>query len=95
LAFSRLGKLLHLRIKVKRAFLGMGALGKVAGIVGVINTGIAEGFCSCGAVERNARMTMGFERCATNGTGDRLSIDEMLAARTSGHGRKFYENLRT
>jgi hypothetical protein len=83
----------------------MGALRIVAGVIGIVDTGLAERFCSRRAVEGNAGVTVGFERRPTSGTSDRLGINGLVAARASGHDKRFQkhsfilenrqENLRT
>jgi hypothetical protein len=80
------GLLLHLGILVERAFLSVGTLGIVAGVVGVVDAGGAQVFFPSGAIEGDAGMPVCLEGGAAGGTGDRLGIDELFAAGAGGHG---------
>jgi hypothetical protein len=46
---------------IECAGLGVGALRKVAGVIGIITTGNAERLFPFGSMERNARMSMSLE----------------------------------
>lgn len=56
------------QVLIHRTLAGVGALGIVAGVVGVVGASLAEGFASGGAMQGNPRMTEGFEGRATIGT---------------------------
>ena len=72
-------------IDKQRTFAGVRSLRKVAGVVSVIGTALTQVSFSFGAMEGNAGMPKCFERRAAVGTGDRLGIDRLMAARAVGH----------
>lgn len=62
------------------------ALGKIAGIVFMIDAAIAQRLLSSRTVQGNTRMTVGFKCLSAKRTGGRLRIYELMAMRTIQHG---------
>jgi len=60
-------------------------LGKIAGIIGMIDASVAQIVFSLGTVQGNAGMTIGFEDKLTVGTTYRIRGDRLLALRTFKH----------
>jgi hypothetical protein len=77
--------LLLREVVVKGAFLGVGTLGKVAGIIGVIGAGVAQ-IPLRGLVQGDTGMTVGFESCPAMRTSDRSFVDRLLTMGTIQHG---------
>jgi hypothetical protein len=72
-------------ILVERAFLCIGALGKIATVIFMVSTGFTEILFPFGSIQRNARMSMSLESRTAIGTSDRLRVNCLVTARASGH----------
>jgi hypothetical protein len=72
---------------VKRAIFGKRALGKIAGIVFVIDARCTEIPIFGRSMQSHARMPIGFEHHAAMGAGDRLSIHRLMTSGTFCHAK--------
>lgn len=74
---------------VEGTIFSKGALGKVAGVIFVIETASAKIFSVLRAVQGDTRMTVCFKWGLAMGTGDRRSVIFLATTGTIWHGREF------